>query len=46
MRDEVFGDTEFVNYLYDRWGLDLLGQWAGNFARRAIDNDYFFEPDF
>ena len=46
MREEVFGDAEFVKYLYDRWGIDLLKQWAGNFSRRAIDNDYFFEPDF
>ena len=43
MKDEIFGDAYFVKYMYDRWGIDLLQQWAGNYSRKGLDNDYFFE---
>ena len=45
MKDEVFGNEEFVKFMYDRWGVDLLQSWAGNYSRKGLDLDYFFEKN-
>ena len=44
MRRIIFGDKEYRHYLYETFGLDLLGRCGTDLTKSiGLDTHYFFE---